>query len=521
MPSPPPGQERAAFRNRRGAPNLVASSRAIVPVIPVSGQRAIARGQVFAAVDDGPPERAPAPRRPATSASNGKMGRKPVVKSRGRQPEKTAAKPGCKPGASVGAKPPGKGPEKEPENPLAVIADLIRVRAMRDGEESKVSEVFTEGHVHVTQEHLAGELPLDLTGDRLELKNYAGSNDNQIVDVKGRPARVQDRKTQLEGPDIHFDRITNVANVIGPGVLRVPVPNGMDGKPLAVPQMLDVFWKERMDFDGKVAKFFAGVRSRLEGSEMHCEEMHVIFNRRISFAEDASAHDAPEGQQAEIHSVICRDNVDIKSHEYENNRLISVRTARGFEFTLDHATGRITSQGPGTLVLWRRGNGNRGGLKPAASALANKSLAAEPVEWEYARIDFKGRMNGNTNDRTTTFRDRVRVVYGPVPNSTEVIDDDKMPKDGGWMTCEELTLTQQPATKTAIAYVTMRAVGNAELDGRSFHAVAHLATYDESKGLYILNGDGKRNATIWREKTPGAEPSPVSAQGMEFIPARN
>jgi lipopolysaccharide export system protein LptA len=478
-----------------------------------------ANGQSFAAVGDGPVERKTTNNRSATSAvnanSNGRLagkspGKSPAKapgKSRGMQPEKTVSQPAARP------------LEKEPESPLVVKADLIRVQVMREGEESKISEVDTEGQVHITQQHKPGELPLDLTGDWLHLRNYAGSNDNQIVDIKGRPARVQDRKMQLEGPEIHFDRITNNANVKGAGVLRVPVPNGMDGKPLAVPQMLDIFWKDSMKFDGEVAQFFGGVRSKLEGSEMSCEEMRVTFNRRISFAEGASARDDGNGQPAEIHSVACKYNVDLKSYEYENNRLIGVRTAHAYEFTLDHSSGRITSQGPGTLMLWRKGNANRMGAKAPATSSANKSLAAETAEWEFTRIDFKGRMNGNTNEQTTTFRYLVHVVYGPVATSTEVIDEDKMPKDGGWMSCHELTLTQIAATKTVPAYITMRAVRDAELDGRSFHAKAHIVTYDESKGLYILTGDGKRNATIWQERPTGGEPSVTSAQRMEFNPA--
>ena len=501
--------------------------------------------QAFAAIDDDPSNRGPASGRSSTSVSNGKTTGKPAGKSRVKQPEKAASKSVAKPAEQPRAKP----AEKEPENPLVVKADWIRVRAMRDGDETKIAEVDTEGHVHIVQEHPLGELPLDLTGDRLYLKNYAGSSDNQIVDVTGRPARVQDRKMQIEGPKIHFDRITNNASVIGPGVLRVPVPNGMDGKPLEVPQLLDVFWKEKMEFDGKVAHFFAGVHSKLDGSDLHCEEMHVTFNRRISFAEDASPRDTPrrdapargakadgakahgakalgskDSEPAEIHLVVCRDNVDLKSYEYENNRLIGVRTAQAFEFTLDHSSGRITSQGPGTLELWRRGNGKSAGLGKTAAVDANKARTAESAEWEYTRINFKGRMDGNTNDRTTTFRDRVLVVYGPVTTSTQVIDEndeDKMSKDGGWMSCQELTLTQIAATKTQLAYVTMRAFGEAILHGRSFHAVAHVVTYDERKGLYVLTGDGKRNATIWHEKVPGATARSTSAQGIEFIPAEN
>lgn len=398
--------------------------------------------------------------------------------------------------------------------PLSVTADLIRVWSLRDGDKTEVAEVITEGRVHVTQEHPGGEAPLDLAGERLHLWNY--SELNQVLHVTGRPAHVHDRGMQLEGADIHFDRGQNLSRVDGAGVLRIPVANGFDGKPLAKPEMLDVFWQEKMDFNGEVAKFYNKVKTQLNGSEMHCEEMHVTFNRRISFSEAA-----PESQKAEVRLVVCRDGVDLKSYEYEDNRLIGRRSARGFEFTLDQKTGRVTSQGPGTLVFWRRGNAKRAGLESSAGVKANGPLAAESVDWEYTRIDFAGRMEGNTNDRMTTFRDRVRVVYGPVPLSTSVIDEDSLPKDGGWLRCNELELTQQLETKTAKSFVTMRASGNAELEGRSFHALADNVHYDESKGLYILSSDGKRNAKIWHEKTIGAERSAFVGQRMEFTPARN
>ncbi|MGE5193822.1 MAG: hypothetical protein ACM3U2_15100 [Deltaproteobacteria bacterium] len=430
----------------------------------------------------------------------------------------------AKGGAGGDADPGGPGAVREPDLPLAVMADVIRVRTLRerDDDDPQISEVVTEGHVHVTQEHRGGEAPLELTGERLHLWNY--SELNQVLDVSGRPAQVQDRGMQLEGPAIHFDRGRNVARIDGAGVLRRPVAKGLDGKPLGAPQMLDVFWDEKMEFDGEVAKFYDNVRTQLNGNEMRCEEMHVTFNRRISFSDDGG----PESQKADIRLVVCRDGVELKSHEYQENRLVEVRLAKGFEFAIDEATGKVTARGPGTLVFWRRGNGKRAGLEPAAAARANRPLAAEAAEWEYTRIDFKGKMLGNTKDRVTTFRDRVAVVYGPVPNLTLNIDDDhrpidedSLPRDGGWMRCNALQLTQHSETKKQKAYIEMQATGNAELEGRSFHAMAHSVTYDESKGLYILTGDGKRNAQIWRESTTGAERSSQAGQRMEFIPALN
>jgi hypothetical protein len=288
----------------------------------------------------------------------------------------------------------------------------------------------------------------------------------------------------------------------------------LQGNVLEASQMLDVLWQEKMEFDGEVAKFYEKVRTQLGGSEMRCESMDVTFAHRVSFSDDAA-----ESQQTEVKLLVCRDGVDMRNNEYKDNKLVGVRTAKAFEFTINRQNGRTTSQGPGTLIDWRRGNGKRAGLAPSAGVRANGALAAESVEWEFTRIDFAGRMDGNIDDRIATFYDRVRVVYGPVAHSTDTIDEDSLPKDGGWIHCNRLQLTQHPDTKRQPAYIEMEATGNTELEGRTFHAMAHMATYDESKGLYVLTGDGKRNAKIWQQKIPGAEPAATESQRLEYIPA--
>jgi len=63
--------------------------------------------------------------------------------------------------------------------------------------------------------------------------------------------------------------------------------------------------------------------------------------------------------------------------------------------------------------------------------------------------------------------------------------------------------------------------GNAELEGRSFHARADTISFDESKGLYVLRSFGNGKATIWRQKQAGGEFSRADAQWMEFVPSRN
>ena len=458
--------------------------------------------------------------RPQTGGANrpSRAGLAAVGPESSKQPERrqpTRAK------AERSAAPAKPEPKSREENPAHVVADLIRVRARVDGDETNVAEVITEGRVHVTQTRREGEAPFDLRGDRLHLRNY--SEVHQVIDVKGTPAHIRDRGLQLEGPAIHFDRGDNLAEVEGAGVLRLPPSRrGFDGKPVDQPQSLDIFWRERMSFDGQIARFFAGVRTQMGGSEVRCEEMHVELEQRISFSEEQ-----PEAADPKVVKVICRDGVEVKSLEYLNNDIVERRVARGFEFTFDQTNNSISAQGPGTLIFWRRGRGNRPGLGRATGAKANKPLQADSSEWEYTRVDFAGQMSGNIERKSTTFHSDVRIAYGPVPGPMDVVDveSEQPPLQGGRMRCEELNLTQYPGENGLGNNIALLARTNVELEGRTehglFHAKAAKLSYDQAKDLFILFGDGRRDATIWRESQPGSSRGSVEAQRMEFIPSQD
>lgn len=410
-------------------------------------------------------------------------------------------------------------PDRKADNPLEVLADVIRVKTMMvEGDDPQVAEVITEGRVRVKQARDDKEPPRELHGDFLHLWNY--SETHQVIDLKGfngRPAHIRDRMLQMEGADIHFDRGRNLARVDGPGVLRIPVKRGLDGKSLAAAQQIDIFWHEKMEFDGETADFYANVRTRLGTSDLRCEEMRVTLDRRISFAEESD-----DSQDADVKFVNCRDGVDVKSSEYEKNRLIQIRQARGYEVTFDHVTGAVTATGPGTLTLWRRAGAQRPGLATPVGVKANRGLQADSSEWEYSHIRFQGRMEGNANQTTTRFLDRVTIVNGPVARPPEVVEADPLPLNGRWMRCDALDLTQH-SRGAQDNYLEAVGHGNVELEGQTdrglFHANAARVSYDQSKDLFTLSGDGVRDATIWRELTIGADRFPFSGQKMDFIPS--
>jgi hypothetical protein len=437
------------------------------------------------------------------------------------------AEPGGAPGTATRPNGPARGTaasapgeannSRAAEQPMHLAADRIRIRVELARGEAHLSQVVTDGHVRLTQDHGEGVPALDIQGEALQLWNR--SETDQVVHIEGSPAHVRDRGFQVEGADIHFDRGGNTARVEGAGVLRLPVTKGLDGQALAQPQLLDIFWREKMNFDGQTARFFARVKTQLAGNEVACEEMRVTLSERVDFSEEK-----PQ-KAVDVASVLCRDGVRLRSHEYEANRLVGVRLAQGFEFSLNQATGDVQATGPGWFSFWRRGNGNRAAFRASSHSRANKPLGGNPAEWEYTRVDFAGNMKGHMNQRAARFYDRVRIVYGPVDRSDATFDEENLPANGGWMRCEELLITQRERPAPLKPFVMLRGRHNVDLEGRTeqgmFHVKAYAVSYDESKELYVISGDGKRDAIITREARVGAQRGSNSAQRMEFIPSRD
>jgi hypothetical protein len=405
--------------------------------------------------------------------------------------------------------------------PMDVTADRIHVRVIQGNnqQQAKIAEVRTYGNVNVRQSRTPGDAPLIITGNRMHVVNR--SDDDQLIHVFGKPAHIRDPKMHIEGTNIHLDRGGNIAWVEGEGLLRLPVNKTFEGEKLDQTQDLDIWWTEQMRFDGETAQFFGNVRTILANHHVNCQEMYVLMTKRFSFTDENS------DQEAEISRVICKDNVDFKSRDYEGNQLVEVRRGRFADFTMDQLTGKTHGAGPGWITAWRRGRGKRAGLTPDVTVKANSPLNPDKANWEYFRIDFSGKMNGNTKSRTTQFHDQVQIVYGPVLNPMDVLDPDNLPEDGGWMRSDKLRVTQHeinPSPRSAkkpSSYIDMQAEGNAKLKGRSFNARASFINYDESKGIYILRSLAPRKATMWRQTKFGGERSQNDAQRMVFWPARD
>lgn len=403
--------------------------------------------------------------------------------------------------------------------PLNVAADQITVRMLQGdkSEPPEVAEVWTDGNVTLTQQQRQGREPLSLTGERIHLQN-SGEN-RQVVHLFGKPAHIRNGGMHLQGKQIHLKRGENLAWVDGDGLLQFPVTQSLEGQPLDQPQMLDIWWNERMVFNGQVADFDRDARAVLGDSSMLCQQMRVTLSQRLSFTEENQDTSA-----VDVERIECLDGVEFQSNEYQTGTLTQIRRGKVWTFSLDQTTGKTEAKGPGQMALWRRGTGQGAALSPAQQAQANQPARTERSEWEYTRIKFNGDMLGNMHQRHTTFHDGVQVVYGPVARPMETVDPDdpdNLPRDAGQMRCNSLEVTQVPERGSQPAYVQLLGNGNAYLDGRGFYARADQISYDQSKGLYVLRSLGNGKASIWREKTRGGGYQPFEAQRMDFIPSEN
>ena len=406
-------------------------------------------------------------------------------------------------------------PVEKAVDPLDVKADSIRVQMQRVAGQSELEliEVETQGHVKVVQKRPGGEAPMTAEGDRLRLQNRGELR--EVVHLFGQPAHLRAGGLHVEGREVHLDREANRVWVKGNGLLQLPVPPGTAleslGQATNDPD-LDVAWRESMEFDGRTAKFIGKVRAELGRSRMRCEQMDVQLSSRLSFAD-------PAPDEPELSSIHCREDVTFENSEYEGNKLIRVQRGRVAEFTVERMKGTSFAQGPGQMQVWQRGKGNQSGQAPRDAIQANRPLSTVTSDWDYTRVDFKGRMTGKIEPQRSTFHDSVLIVHGPVDLPNETIDPDHLTPLAGSMRCQKLEFSHQSkGPDNPKDFQQLVGWGNAQIEGRGFYANADEISFDGSKGLYILRAHGNQSAMIAQDTEQGPRRE-ASGRRIEFIPA--
>ena len=396
-------------------------------------------------------------------------------------------------------------PSKIVMKPIVVSADRIGVlmRRIPGKQEPEVLEVESEGKVIISQERVPGEKPTTLDGDRVHIESQRASH--ELIHIYGSPAKIRDPKFKIEGKEIHLDRGRNEAKVGGAGRIQLPIPEQMRLPNLegATSRDLNVRWDESMVFDGLEAKFVGRVEAKLGRASMECEQMTLQLMEPVAF-QSTSLEVNPT-----VRMIHCSENVRFKNSTYEKKKLIDNYRGKVGEFTWNHSTGEVIAQGPGEIQVWRRLTAEGSSFDQGDTIQANRPIPVAITEWDFTRVQFEGKLRGRVGEKSgggsdqqsATIEDRVKVTHGPVRSSTEEVNPDDLPSKAGTIHCDKLQFVNHPVSKhNPVEYRELIGIGNAEVegqvDGRRFTAAADEIIFDGSKGLYVLRGWGKHNASL-------------------------
>ena len=119
----------------------------------------------------------------------------------------------------------------------------------------------------------------------------------------------------------------------------------------------------------------------------------------------------------------------------------------------------------------------------------------------------------------------MKVLYAPVSAWGARLDDDdpeRLGPQGVALQCDRLTATQIVAPGTNVRAWGLDAAGTSgstRADGQGFSATGTRMTYDQTKGLLVLEGDGLAHATLYREERPGQQSETLRSSRIQFWPA--
>jgi lipopolysaccharide export system protein LptA len=322
----------------------------------------------------------------------------------------------------------------------------------------------------------------------------------------------------------------------GHGRATMLVTRDLQGRASNQPFPLDITWQGGMQFDGRTITFNDQVLVASDDSKLRCDRLSATLTAPIQFGQPID--------QANINlsEIDCQGQVRIDSLTRDTGGVTSHERAQLARLTINQQTGAISGAGPGVLRSTRFGSGLAaltGPQDPAAPQLVSPPPGAAGSKLNFLRVDFHDGLSGNLYTRELKFFKLIRTVYGPVDAWEQELDlnrPEDLPPDSMTLTCDELRLNEDPIASRAaakpgdgnrpIGYVQMRAHGNVKIAGElpgqgDFTVEAETASYEQAKDAFILEGNTRMPAKLWRRTKEGVNRPPAEAQWIRYVRSTN
>ena len=415
-------------------------------------------------------------------------------------------------------------PEKR-RRKFSLHGNTVRLGVVMRGKEELIEAATVDGSVRVIEILSPGssDTVTQLQGNRFELRE--GTSENPQLSLVGealdtttsKPATIQTDGIQLSGAAIHLHQGANQAWIDGPGKMTIA---GQNDKKQPVRQPVEIVWQGGMNFDGLTAQIRDNVR--ITGRQLTEKgETHVFdafgTDARVELSARVNLKRLKSKTPAKPRLLRFVGRVHAENRTYDSNQQqISFDRMDLLDLEIDQITGRLHANGPGRLSSVRFDK------TPQTTKPRFETTAVEAEQQLfYVSVAFNREANGNVHRRELTFTDQIQALYGPVNDWESRLDERTISSrrgDGSVMWSRSLTIANMATNKQQAIELISR--GNVRIEGREnvgfFTATGETVKYVQRKNVLILEGDGRRRATLTRQARIGAEPQYSEMQRIVY-----
>ncbi len=432
----------------------------------------------------------------------------------------------------------------KPQQAFHVDSDKIRMDVNMQGESMAPATLACEGNVVIRETPLENspEQPLEIRGAQLTVDRLDTPVPYITLRGEAAGAAAGRRRAQLAGRGV-----TVLADVVeidgrdnrmwsnGPGQATLLVTRDLDGGTSATPFPLEIHWQGGLSFDGiRTIVVERNVLVAGADDKLRCDRLAARLTAPIQFGQGA-----PQ-QAIDLAEIECQGHVTLDHLSRDAVGVTSHERMQLAKLTINQTTGAVSGVGPGIVRSTRFGDG-MAALTARPDAAPPRSVAPPPgagaSKLHFLRVDFRSGLAGNIYTRELEFMDSVRAVYGPVDSWEQELDQSRpetLPPEAMTLTCDKVRINEDSvaarATATAsvagadnrpIGPVQLRAQGNVRIEGQSpsqgaFSAHAERASYERSKDTFVLEGDGRTPARLWRA---GQQGEPPAVRRIRYVPS--
>jgi|GEM_PF-1423917 len=381
----------------------------------------------------------------------------------------------------------------------------------------------------------AGQLRID-EADTPEAKiNIVAAPITRGPDSGGQPAtdaEVSVRGMTIRAAAIELNRGTSRVWIGSPGELEMLVDRDLQGQPLATAQPMTISWQKSMELDQDHITFLQQVLVVGSGGSLRTARLIARLSAPVRF------DGALKQQQPELVQLECWEGVTATFQQQDAGGLVSQQRLQMQSLVANRQSGRLQGDGPGWIESVHLAGSNNplalGGSKRTPGG--NRARVQGPVQHlRFLRVDFVRGIRGNLIRREVWALGQVKAIYGPVDAWEQRLERSLREGPGAhtvWISSDQLAVFESPLARMAQARrkqpglsagrplgpLELVAQGHVIIEGNApqqgdFTARASRATYDQSKAMFVLEGDP---ATLTRQPFLGGPPSENSAQKLIY-----